>query len=190
MIRNLISEPEAIKRAQQGDATGLGRLYELHRSRIYRLCLRYTTDSFDAEDLTQDVFIQVSRKVNTFRGESEFGSWLYKVALNFVRLHSRQRRRDDKFVLRHIPEDTLYSIHARACNPVQTVALTQALSNLSSLRRETVLLHDIAGLTHTEIARRTRATVIASKSRLHQAHVALRRILGKDPNTPKKQATL
>jgi len=175
---NSMSEQEAVRRAQCGDSAGMGRLYELHRLRIYSLCMRYIGDPFDAEDLTQDVFIQVSRKISTFRGDAEFRSWLYKVALNFVRLHARQRRRDDKFVAKQVPEPILNLVRARASNPVQSVAIKQALSNLTSLRRTAVLLHDIEGLTHNEIAWRTRATVIATKSRLHQAHLALRSILG------------
>ena len=175
---NPISEQEAIRKAQGGDSAGMGRLYELHRLRVYSLCMRYIGDPSDAEDLTQDVFIQVFRKIRTFRGDAEFRSWLYTVALNFVRLHARQRRRDDRFVAKQVPEPILNLVHARASNPFQNVALKQALSNLTSLRRRAVLLHDVEGLTHNEIAWMTRATVIASKSRLHQAHLALRSILG------------
>ena len=180
ITKNPITETDAIRRAQRGDAAGLARLYELHRSQIYFLCLRYTGDQSEAEDLTQDVFIQLSRKVHTFRGDAEFSSWLYKVALNFVRLHARQRRRDDRFVVRNLPEEALHCVRARNCNPVQSVALKQALSNLTSLRRNAVLLHDVEGLTHNEIAWQTQATVVASKSRLHQAHLALRRILSRE----------
>ena len=175
-----MSEREAIRRAQDGDSAGLGRLYELHRFRIYSWCLHYTSDTFDAEDLTQDVFIRVFSKIGTFRGDAQFTSWLYKVVLNFVRLRARQRRRDDRFVLRHVSDEALHSVRARNSNPMQSAALKQALSSLTSLRRNTVLLHDVEGFTHNEIAWRTRATVVASKSRLHRAHVALRDILSRN----------
>ena len=180
MMRKQMSEQEAIRRGQSGDSAALGRLYELHRFKIYSWCLRYTSDTSDAEDLTQDVFIQVFSKIGTFRGDAKFTSWLYKIAINFVRLRARQRRRDERFVVKHIPNEALHSVRAHNTNPVQSVALKQALSNLTPLRRKTVLLHDIEGFTHNEIAWKTRATVVASKSRLHRAHVVLRDILSKN----------
>ena len=178
-MKDQISEAEIIKRAQSGDSAAQGRLYDLHRCKIYSLCLHHTRDPFDAEDLTQDAFIQVFRKIGTFRGDAQFTSWLYKITLNFVRLRARQRRRDDRFLIRHVPDAALYLVQARSSNPAQRVALTQALSHLTSLRRKTVQLHDIEGLTHNEIAWRLGVTVIASKSRLHRAHVALRDLLSK-----------
>ena len=184
MIANPMCEKDAIRCAQNGDEAGLGRLYELHKSRVYGLCLRYTNNSFDAEDLMQDVFIQVSRKISTFRGESEFRSWLYKVTLNVVRLHARRRRHDGRFVVDGAPEESAELVHARHSNPAQSFGLKQALSRLTSLRRQAVVLHDIEGFTHNEIAWRMSATVIASKSRLHRAHIALRDILSKNARYP------
>jgi len=181
---NPMCEKDAIRCAQHGDETGLARLYELHRSKVYGLCLRHTNNSFDAEDLTQDVFIQVSRKISTFRGEAEFRSWLYKVTLNVVRLHARRRRHDDRFVVDGTPEDNAQLVHSRNSNPAQSFALKQALSRLTFLRRQAVVLHDIEGFTHNEIAWRMSATVIASKSRLHRAHVVLRDILSKSARYP------
>lgn len=179
VMMNPMCEKDAIRCAQNGDEAGLGRLYEMHKSRVYGLCLRHTNNSFDAEDLTQDVFIQVSRKISTFRGDAEFRSWLYKVTLNIVRLHARRQRHDGRFVVDGASEENAQLLHARHSNPAQSFALKQALSSLTSLRRQAVVLHDIEGFTHNEIAWRMSATVIASKSRLHRAHVALRNILGK-----------
>lgn len=178
MLANAICEQDAIRSAQNGDPVGLGRLYELHKPRIYALCMRYTKNAFDAEDLTQEVFIQVSRKVSTFKGDAQFKSWLWKVALNVVRLHARRKRRDERFIAEPVRDDPVWVVHARCHNPTQTIALKQALRSLTSLRRQAVLLHDIQGFTHEEIAWRMRATVVASKSRLHQAHIALRSMLG------------
>ena len=178
MLGKLMCEMDAIRRAQSGDPAGWGRLYELHKPRIYALCLRFTRNAFDAEDLTQEVFIQVSRKVATYKGEAQFKTWLWKVALNVVRLHARRKRRDDRFVVEPLADDIIYLVPRPGDNPAQTVALKRALGTLTSLRRKTVLLHDVQGFTHQEIAWRMRATVVASKSRLHQAHIALRNILG------------
>ncbi|HXJ86666.1 MAG TPA: RNA polymerase sigma factor [Candidatus Binatia bacterium] len=180
-----MSEKEAIDRAKKQDPAGLGRLYELHEPRIYLLCLRHTRNVFDAQDLTQDVFIQVFRRINTFQGSAAFTSWLYKVALNFVRLHARRQRRNRQFLVENVTDHTLCSVRSRSTNPAQRVALTQALGNLTPLRREAVFLIDVEGFTHTEAAWRTGVTVTASKSRVHRAHMALRDVLGgkRDPSS-------
>lgn len=177
MLGNTICEQDAISRAQNGDPVGLGKLYELYNASIQAFCLRYTHNPFDAEDLTQEVFIQVSRKVNTYRGDAKFKSWLYKVALNVVRLNHRRKRRHDRFVEPDSSERILL-VSARWQNPTDTLALEQAMSNLTSLRRQAILLHDIHGFSLDEIAWRMGTTIVASKSRLHQAHKALRGMLG------------
>jgi RNA polymerase sigma-70 factor (ECF subfamily) len=180
-------ERDAIERVKKGDWTGMARLYDWYRPRVYSLCLRYTRNASDADDLTQDVFIQVFRKAYTFRGDAEFTSWLYAVTLNFVRLHARQTRRRSRVFEVDEGERRLYSIKSRACNPMQRVALAQALRDLTPVRRMTLVLHDIQGLTHSEIAVRTGVTVIASKSRLHRAHMALRRALGGGNHYPESE---
>ena len=85
-------EAEAIEKARNGDVTGYESLYHLHRSRVYSLCLRFTGNASDAEDLAQEVFLQVYRKISTFRGDAKFGSWLYRVAVNLALMHFRRRR--------------------------------------------------------------------------------------------------
>ena len=176
-----MSETEAIERVKNGDLAGLETLYALHRSLIYSMCLRCTNNVFDAEDLTQDVFLQVARKVNTFRGDSQFTSWLYSVALNVVRLHARQGRRRGQVIVANLTEGLLAAVPSRSCNLAQRIAVAQALSSLTSARRETVVLHDIKGFSHKEAAWRMGVTVIASKSRLHRARIALRAMLGNAP---------
>jgi RNA polymerase sigma-70 factor (ECF subfamily) len=184
-----ICERDAIERAKLGDPTGVERLYELHRPRIYSLCLRHTGNVFDADDLTQDVFIQVFKKVRSFRGDARFTTWLYKVALNFVRLHAREQRRHGRFLDVNVSEQRLCSVKSRSCNPAQRVALRQALSSLTPVRRLTLLLHDIQGFTHNEVANRLGVSVIASKSRLHRAHLTLRDILelGATSRSPRQE---
>ena len=114
-----LCERDAIERAKNGDPAGMERLYELHQRRIYSLCLRHTGNTFDADDVTQDVFIQVFKKVHTFRGDAQFASWLYKVALNFVRLHARQQRRHGRFLKVDCSEQQLCSVRSRSCNPAR-----------------------------------------------------------------------
>lgn len=171
-------EKDAIQRAQNGDPVAWGRLYELHRPKVYSLCLRLTHNASNAEDLTQDIFIQVFHKLRTFRGEAEFTSWLHTLALNFVRLHWRRRQRDARVFVSDPSEETLHVAIARPATPTRRLALVHALSSLTAVRREAVLLHDIEGLTHNELAARIGISVIASKSRVHTAHIAMRRLLG------------
>lgn len=85
------SEDEAIEKAKRGDVTGFDLLYRLHKRRIFALCLRLTGSVTDAEDLMQEVFLQVFRKLSTFRGNAKLGSWLYRVAFNFSLMQARRR---------------------------------------------------------------------------------------------------
>ncbi len=171
-------ERDAINRLKEGDPTGMTSLYELYKARVYSLCLRHSKNQFDADDLTQDVFIQVFRKIYTFRGEAEFKSWLYKIALNSVRLHGRRQRRQGRHLTCNVSEQQLCSVRSRSCNAAQTFEISEAIGSLTPARRMTLLLHDVHGYTHKEVAFRTGVTVVASKSRLYWAHVTARRILG------------
>ena len=170
-------EREAIEQVKKGNPAGMASLYELYQPRIYSLCLRYTSNAFDAEDLTQDIFIHLLRKIGTFRGEADFRTWLYKVVLNAARLFARRLRRQREVVVNDSTEDALGSAESLFRNPVHRIALTRALSSLTPVRRTAFLLHDVQGLTHNEVASRLGVTVVASKSRLHRAHIAIRNIL-------------
>ena len=85
------SEAEAIERAKQGDAEAFALLYGLHKRRVYSLCLRMTANSAKAEDLTQEAFLQLFRKIGTFRGESAFSTWLHRMAVNVVLMQLRKK---------------------------------------------------------------------------------------------------
>src|SRR5580765_6459005 len=86
------SLPNLVARAQAGDGEAFATLFEQHKKRVYSLCLLMTGDVADAEDLTQDAFIQVFRKLGTFRGDSAFSTWLYRVAVNTVLMSLRRRK--------------------------------------------------------------------------------------------------
>lgn len=171
-------EKEAIERAQKGDPAGWGHLYELHRHSVFSFCLRHTQNRSDAEDLTQDIFIHVFRKLCSFRGESQFTSWLYTLTLNFVRLHARRQRQNGRFLTTDPSDNCLGLLQSQPFAPARRLALVQALNMLTAARRSAVLLYDIEGCTHNESARRLGISVIASKSRVHHAHIAMRTYLG------------
>jgi RNA polymerase sigma-70 factor (ECF subfamily) len=85
-----MTEAEAIRLAQQGDAGAFDRIYRLHSRRVYALCLRMVGNTAEAEDLTQDAFLQLFRKIGTFRGESAFSTWLHRLAVNVVLMKLRK----------------------------------------------------------------------------------------------------
>jgi len=172
-----------VEKAKNGDITALAELYTLYKTPVYNLCFTLTRGVADAEDLTQEVFLRVFRKVNSFRGEAAFGSWLYRVATNVAMMHLRKRRVEE------IPIEVL-ELGSRAllsastsgsrdqCDPVQRVALLRALRGLSRNRRTLILLYDLNGFTHNEVAQCLGVTATTSKARLYQAHRKLREVLG------------
>src|SRR5882762_9589593 len=83
---------EAIRLAQQGDAAAFETIYQLHSRRVYALCLRMSGDPVEAEDLTQEAFLQLFRKIHTFRGESAFSSWMHRLTANIVLMRFRKKR--------------------------------------------------------------------------------------------------
>ena len=85
-------EAEAIRRAQQGDAAAFERIYQLHSRRVYSLCLRMVSNTAEAEDLTQEAFLQLFRKISSFRGESAFSTWLHRLSVNVVLMKLRKKR--------------------------------------------------------------------------------------------------
>ena len=157
-------EAEAIERARNGDVAGYESLYHLHRSRVYSLCLRFTGNTSDAEDLAQEVFLQVYRKISTFRGDAKFGSWLHRVAVNLALMRFR-RRRPREVSLEYSPDAESGSIALQSplrdqfwtsSFLVERVALGRALGSLSKARRSVVLLHDVNGFTHGEVGATSR----------------------------------
>jgi RNA polymerase sigma factor (sigma-70 family) len=95
---NEFSEAEAVRLAQEGNSDGFERLYQLHSRWVYGLCLRVVKNPIDAEDLTQDAFLQAFRKIQTFRGDSHFSTWLHRVAVNIVLMRLRKRKHSESSV--------------------------------------------------------------------------------------------
>jgi RNA polymerase sigma-70 factor (ECF subfamily) len=172
-----------VERAKNGDVTAFGELYALYRAPVYNLCFRLTKGAAeDAEDLTQDVFLQVFRKVNSFRGEAAFGSWLYRVATNIAMMHLRKQRVEEVPIeVLELRSSTLLSTSTAEshdhCDPVKRIALLRALRGLSKNGKTLILLYDINGFTHNEVAQSLGVTAGTSKTRLYQAHRKLRESL-------------
>jgi RNA polymerase sigma-70 factor, ECF subfamily len=158
-----------------GIAIDVGNLYERHRQLVYSLCLRMTGNWGEAEDLTQEVFIQLLRKACSFRGESQFTTWLYRLTINHVLMHFRRANRRKRLVSNDI-ELTPPKVRQNSV-VVERIALNAALARLSPGCRAVFLMFDVEGYNHEEIASMFGCSVGNSKSQLHKARKKLRRLL-------------
>lgn len=184
---------ELVARAQAGDGEAFGVLFEQHKKRVYSLCLLMTGDVADAEDLTQDAFIQVFRKLGTFRGDSAFSTWLYRVAVNTVLMSLRRRKPkqvslDEPVCIDHamVPRDFGRN-DPELSGTVDRIALIRAIKELPEGYRRIFILHEVEGYQHHEIAAMLRCSVGNSKSQLHKAKLKIRElmVLEKDGSMPK-----
>jgi RNA polymerase sigma-70 factor (ECF subfamily) len=165
------AETEDVKRAQKGDRRAFERLYRRHVPRVHGLARRMISYE-EADEVTQDVFVRVWEKLGTFRGESAFGTWLHRLAIN-VMLSRRQwhgQRRD-----RFIPDDAvLENLPARGASRDFGLDFETAIARLPQGARAIFLLHDVEGYRHEEIARELDVTTGTTKAQLHRARMLLR----------------
>ena len=166
--------------AGKGDLKAFETLYERHHRRVYSLCLRMTQNATEAEDLAQEAFIQLFRKIGSFRGESAFTTWLHRLTVNQVLMHFRKR--SVKLERTTDEGETPVQIVRGTENPnampvIDRIALDNALKQLPPGYRSVFVLHDVEGHEHEEIAKMLGVAVGTSKSQLHKARMKLRRIL-------------
>ncbi len=179
----LNSGAELITRAQQGDSQAFAALFEMHKPRIYAICLRMTNNIAEAEDLTQDAFIHVFRKLSTFRGESAFSTWLYRIAVNTVLMHFRKRSNRQISLDQPVQKDAAAPkreygrVDDRLAGSVDRLALARAINELPPGYRTIFLMHEVQGYEHQEIARILKCSIGNSKSQLHKAKLRMRRLL-------------
>lgn len=183
-------EPEAIKadapdfdlaqKAALGNISAFELLYERYHRRTYSLCLRMTSSPTEAEDLTQEVFIQLFRKIGSFRGESAFSTWLHRLTVNQVLMHFRRRSVKNEKTSEdgEIPEQIVPGTENQAKMPVlDRIAITRAVNQLPPGYKSVFMLHDVEGYEHEEVARLLKISVGTSKSQLHKARLKLRGLL-------------
>lgn len=178
------SDAELVRMAQQGNEDAFAALFNAHRTKVYSLCLRMTSNTAEAEDLTQDAFLQVFRKLANFRGDSALSTWLYRVAFNTVLMHFRKKG------LRQVsleepanreagaPKREHGRVDERLSTSIDRLALTRAMKELPVGYRTIFLLHEVNGYEHHEIARLLRCSIGNSKSQLHKAKARMRGLLG------------
>jgi RNA polymerase sigma-70 factor (ECF subfamily) len=180
-----LSESEAIRLAQEGNSEGFERLYRLHSRRVYSLCLHMSKDPIKAEDFTQDAFLQVFRKIQSFRGDSLFSTWLHRLTVNVVLMGFRRKKRpgislDEASELNDESRKPIVELSRPDLNlngVIDRINLAKAINQLPRGCKKMFLLHDIQGYRHDEISRMVGCSVENSKSQLNRAHARLRKLL-------------
>jgi len=184
------SEADAVARAQGGDQDAFSELYLQHKRRVFSVCMRIVRDFSLAEDLTQDTFLQVHRKLASFRGDSVFSTWLHRLAVNTVLMHLRKRVLAvvslDR-LMESVPEEragrSFGTRDLTQAGVVDRLAIERALATLAPGYRSIFLLHDIHGFDHCEIASMLECSCGNTKSQLHKARRILRGALSTKVNS-------
>jgi RNA polymerase sigma-70 factor, ECF subfamily len=179
------NEAGLIERAKQGDETAFQALYDKHKRRVYSLCLRMTSNTAEAEDLAQEAFLQLYRKIGTFRGESAFSTWLHRLSVNVVLMHLRKKSLPqvslDETMASSGEEDTpkkdFGAQDPALSGSIDRLQLQKAVADLPPGYRTIFVLHDVEGYEHNEIANIVGCSIGNSKSQLHKARMKLREML-------------
>ena len=175
-----LKDYELTQLSSKGDMVAFEEVYQRHHRRVYSICLRMLKNTTEAEDLTQDVFIQLHRKIGSFRGDSAFTTWLHRLTVNQVLMHFRKR--NVKFEKTTEEGETPVQVVDGTLNPrkmpvVDKIALENAIEQLPNGYRNVFVLHDIEGYEHEEVARILGCSVGTSKSQLHKARLKLRKLI-------------
>jgi RNA polymerase sigma factor (sigma-70 family) len=182
MPPELVDEPtdtDVVRKAAAGDRRAFEMLYRRHSSRVYGAVLRLAGyDHARAEDLVQEAFVRAWQKLDSFRHESSFGTWIYRLAVNTALMSIRARNADPVSILddEHMPDqgDTPFC-------PAERDELERAIGTLPPRARAVLVLHDVEGWKHEEIATELGMAVGTSKAQLHRARGLLKRVLGERP---------
>src|ERR1700675_4312087 len=182
---NNLTEAEIIKRAQDGDDAMFEQLYRLHSRRVYAVCVRMVKDPAEAEDLTQEAFLLLFRKIHTFRGESAFSTWLHRLAVNRVLMCLRRKSLPSVSIDEPLdsneasgpPAINLGSLDSILEGSLDRINLERCIKRLPTGYRTIFVLHDVQGFKHHEIAQILGRSVGDSKSQLHKARGQLRSML-------------
>jgi RNA polymerase sigma-70 factor (ECF subfamily) len=188
-----LTEAEAIRQAKDGDAAAFEYLYKTNCRRVYSVCLRMSKNPAEAEDLAQQAFLQLFRKIGTFRGEAGFSTWLHRVTVNVVLMHLR-RKKPTEIIFEDLdrpgsdhegPREHGFS-DTSMLGAIERLNLKRAIRKLPSGYKRHFLLYDVLGYAHKEIARQLGCSTGSSKSQLHKARKRLRRLLQGERSAPRE----
>jgi len=178
-------DSDLIERAQRGEAEAFESLFHAHKRRVFGLCLRMTANASDAEELTQEAFLTLFRKIHTFRAESAFSTWLMRITLNIVLMRRRKKKLTEVSIEATNEEDESEWTRTQFGSPdaslegaIDRHQLDLAIAELPAGYRQVFELHDVVGYQHHEISAIMGYSEGNSKSQLHKARMRLRQILG------------
>jgi len=191
-----MTDLQAIDAVKTGDTGAFDLLYQMHKRRVFSLCMRMVGDFGLAEDLTQDAFMMAFRRINSFRGDSAFSTWLHRIAVNTVLMHLRQKnsRGGTQPSLDDLTSDGEASgavfgkEDLRLSHAIDRLSLLNAIDELPPGYRMIFVLHDIEGYDHAEIAGLLGCSVGNTKSQLHKARLRLRKVLGGESHSVSAEA--
>lgn len=177
------SDLSLAQKAASGNIAAFELIYQRYHRRTYSLCMRMTNSQSEAEDLTQEVFIQLFRKIGSFRGDSAFSTWLHRMTVNQVLMHFRRRSvKNEKTTDEgEMPEQTVKGTeNPNKMRVIDRIALKNAIAELPPGYKNVFILHDVRGYEHEEVAKMMGISVGTSKSQLHKARLKLRGLLVKE----------
>jgi RNA polymerase sigma-70 factor (ECF subfamily) len=182
------NQADLLARVQAGDHEAFAELYSTHKKRVYSLCLHMVGNVAEAEDLTQEAFLQFHRKINTFRGESALSTWFHRLTVNVVLMHLRKRGLQLNSLDEMMEPDSDQRPGRSFGAPdlvlsgaIDRLTLQRAINDLPAGYRLVFVLHDIEGFEHNEIASLLDFSIGNSKSQLHKARMKLRESLRNHP---------
>ena len=196
MRRNppIAGEQEAIDKAREGDARAFETLYAMHKRRVYSLCLRMLGNVAEAEDLTQEAFLQLYRKIGTFRGDSAFSTWLHRLSVNVVLMQLRKKSlpvvslEETTQGEEDTPKKDFGAEDLALAGSIDRLQLQKAVDDLPPGYRMIFVLHDVEGYEHNEIATIVGCSIGNSKSQLHKARMKLRDLLKMNRAEPAEES--
>jgi RNA polymerase sigma-70 factor (ECF subfamily) len=191
------SSAELIARAQRGEEEAFEALFLQHKKRVYSICLRMIGNTAEAEELTQEAFLQVFRKIHTFRGESAFSTWLHRLSVNIVLMRLRKKSISVIPMEDNVRGEEFDDLPKEYGAPdlvlsgsIDRVHLERAIAQLPSGYKQAFVLHDVQGYEHNEIAALLGCSIGNSKSQLHKARVRLRKLLHEASRESSRQIAL
>jgi RNA polymerase sigma-70 factor (ECF subfamily) len=176
---------DLVARCRAGDAAAFRELFRAHRTTVTRLVHRMTGGSAELEDIVQEVFVQVHRSLGGFRREAQLGTWIYRIAINVVLMHRRaQKSRISSLpaaVEAALPDEESEQPDEQVARRRRVAALYRLLDRMSEKKRVVYVLHELEGLSPTEIAKVVGAPVLTVRTRLFYARRTLLAELAKEP---------
>ena len=186
-VQALVSADEQlVERARKGDRAAFRALFLAHRGHVARLLTRLVPHH-EVEDVAQEVFLQVHRSLDAFRGEARFSTWLYRLTLNVARMHLRRQKSRPKLALAgsdeagKLDQPTFETPQIEAERRERLLALGRLLARLSDKKREALILHDFQGISAEEVAKIVDVPVMTVRTRVFYARKELYAALAEEP---------